>query len=213
MHLGSAELHCLLWLWPVHQCYLQWGWSHLPDRLMSCCWLLFPVCVSYWSLVLLRHTVNCIHGKAVQRSGDSWKLMEMMISWGGCQVSQNMGGHGSGRRKLGGQAREDEGGEQRLELQGLVHARMLSVQPGLVPWMTVGFTGQLGFFNFLWPLTASTIVAPWWITDVPGFPPVLTPTELLHLLSCFVCTEKRISEFLQTTVCPKSILLSLFFQY
>lgn len=99
------------------------------------------------------------------------------------------------------------------KLQGLAHARLLSVQPGLVPWMTVGFTGQLGFFNFLWPLTVSTIVAPWWITDVPGFPPVLTPTELLHLLSCFVCTEKRISEFLQTTVCPKSILLSLFFQY
>lgn len=96
------------------------------------------------------------------------------------------------------------------KLQGLVHACLLSVQPGLIPWMTVGFIGQLGFFNFLWPLTASTVVAPWWITEVSGFHPVLTPTELLHLLPCFVCTEKRISEFLQTTVCPKSILLYFF---
>ena len=90
---------------------------------MCCCWLPFHVCVSYWRIALSEHTVNCIHRKAEQRSGESWKLMEVMIAWGGCHVPQNMGGGGSGRRKLGGQVRENEGREQRLNFSWIARAR------------------------------------------------------------------------------------------
>lgn len=155
-------------------------------------------------------TVNYINCKAEQRSGESWNLMEVRITRGGCQVPRNMGGSGSGRSKVGGLVWGRDWSS--AELQGLVHVCLLPAQPGFMPQVTVGFTGQLAFFHFLCPLTTS-------ITMAPGFPPGLAPAQLVYSCSCFICMEEKrrilyLNFFKLLCVLSQSYsIFDLFFQY
>lgn len=147
-------------------------------------------------------TVNCINPKAEQRPGESWNVMEVRITRGGCHVPRNMGGSGSGRNKLGGLVWGRDWTS--AELQGLVHACLLPVQPGFMPQVTVGFTGQLTFFHFLCPLTTSITMAP-----------VLAPAELVYSCSCFICIKEKRREgfcvWISSNYCASQVNLTLFF--
>lgn len=81
------------------------------------------MCISYWKIVLSGHAINCIHCKAAQRSGESWKQMEVMMTWGGHHVLQNMGRGGGRRGDPGGQVRENEGREQRWNFSWIARAK------------------------------------------------------------------------------------------